>query len=224
MKYKLIAGLYFVTGVLFITGDAAVPGIPGIILKSLLIPILALYFILNSEGKKDKLFFILIAGLFFSWAGDVLLEYKSPSVSLFLPGLASFLMARIMYIILFFSTPGKNMSLIRFLFFTGLLSVYGATLFSIISEYLGGMRFPVMIYAFTILLMLLGALNRINKVNRKSYILTVCGAFLFVLSDSLLAINRFGYDFSFSGPAVMSTYLAAQFLIVEGILKEKSAD
>jgi uncharacterized membrane protein YhhN len=85
---------------------------------------------------------------------------------------------------------------------------------------LDGMRLPVIIYTIVILTMLEAAINRYGKVNRLSFILVLTGAILFVISDSLIALNKFGFPFMFSGVAVMTTYIAAQYLIVAGILKQ----
>ncbi|MGD0341839.1 MAG: lysoplasmalogenase, partial [Bacteroidales bacterium] len=75
-----------------------------------------------------------------------------------------------------------------------------------------------------ILTMLVAAINRYGNVRKPSYILVLCGAILFVLSDSLIALNKFGFPFIFSSIAVMSTYIAAQYLIVAGILKQKDGE
>jgi uncharacterized membrane protein YhhN len=50
------------------------------------------------------------------------------------------------------------------------------------------------------------------------YFLT--GAILFVLSDSAIAINKFGHNFSGFSIVVMTTYLAAQYLIVTGYIRQ----
>jgi len=52
-------------------------------------------------------------------------------------------------------------------------------------------------------------------------IYVLAGAILFALSDSAIAINKFTWDFDYSGPITMSTYLAGQCLIVTGYIKEK---
>jgi len=46
--------------------------------------------------------------------------------------------------------------------------------------------------------------------------ISVVGALFFVLSDSLLAINRFKMAIPQAGTWIMLTYLIAQFLIVRG--------
>jgi uncharacterized membrane protein YhhN len=42
----------------------------------------------------------------------------------------------------------------------------------------------------------------------------LAGAVLFVISDSLIAISRFGQSFEGSGIAVMLTYIAGQYLLI----------
>jgi hypothetical protein len=37
-----------------------------------------------------------------------------------------------------------------------------------------------------------------------------------MVSDSLIAITKFGSDFAYSGFCVMLTYIVAQYLIVKG--------
>ena len=47
----------------------------------------------------------------------------------------------------------------------------------------------------------------------------VAGALLFVLSDSILAINKFYMPFDLAGTFIMLTYGFAQYLIVQGAVK-----
>jgi len=46
--------------------------------------------------------------------------------------------------------------------------------------------------------------------------LVLAGAWLFMASDSILAFNKFHTAIEYSGPLIMTTYILAQFLIVEG--------
>jgi uncharacterized membrane protein YhhN len=68
--------------------------------------------------------------------------------------------------------------------------------------------------------MLLAAINREKKVNRQSYLLVFAGAVLFVLSDSLIAINRFTQPFELARIAIMSSYITAQYLIAVGCTRQ----
>lgn len=158
----------------------------------------------------------MLAGLLFSWAGDIAIDFS------FVPGLACFLFAQVMYLTAFFLTPGENI-VIRgkpWLIIPVLLA--GIALICTLYDDLGDMKLPVIIYAVVILTMLTSAINRLGKVNRISYYLVLSGAILFVLSDSAIAVNKFTWDFDYSGPVIMSTYLAGQYLIVTGYIKGAS--
>jgi len=85
------------------------------------------------------------------------------------------------------------------------------------------MKVPVILYMVIILLMLLSALNRYGKVNGLSYILVVIGAMLFVISDSLIAITKFHMNINFGGIVIMITYVAGQYLIALGCLRQNIA-
>jgi uncharacterized membrane protein YhhN len=60
------------------------------------------------------------------------------------------------------------------------------------------------------------------KKNGNQYVFI--GAIVFVLSDSILAVNKFYNPIQKSSFIIMLTYLVAQYLIVNGILKLHSND
>jgi uncharacterized membrane protein YhhN len=59
--------------------------------------------------------------------------------------------------------------------------------------------------------------------NRVAGQLMMLGAAFFVLSDSMLAINKFYMGFPMAGLFIMITYASAQFCIVQGASKYLSA-
>jgi len=90
---------------------------------------------------------------------------------------------------------------------------------SILIPKLGDLKIPVGIYAMTISLMLIETIKGYFnwKNDSKKYILI--GAIFFVLSDSLLAFNKFYEAINNATFLIMITYIAAQYFIVKGILK-----
>jgi uncharacterized membrane protein YhhN len=78
----------------------------------------------------------------------------------------------------------------------------------------GAMQIPVLVYSIVISIMVLAAINRIGEV--PNALKVALGAVLFMVSDSLIAITKFGSDFAYSGFCVMLTYIVAQYLIVKG--------
>jgi uncharacterized membrane protein YhhN len=79
--------------------------------------------------------------------------------------------------------------------------------------------FPVAAYSITILTMLQTALNRWKNVEKTTFQWVFLGAVIFVISDSLLAINRFVEAFNFAGFSIILTYAIGQYLIINGVLK-----
>ena len=84
----------------------------------------------------------------------------------------------------------------------------------------GELAWAVLIYVLAITTMLLTALNREGAVSPGSYRLVAFGAVLFVVSDSVLAWNRFVSPVGLSSLWIISSYGLAQLLIVSGLSKQ----
>ncbi len=184
--------------------------------KPLLMPLLMLAYYF--EVKRIGLFSgTLLIGLFFSWAGDILLMFESFNGFFFIGGLLSFLTAHLLYIRYFSKTKSINEPYLKSRPVMLLVVVaYVIELLYILWPYLGEMKVPVVIYGLVIGLMLAFALWQIGKLDKKAAGLFVAGAAFFVLSDSLLAINKFRSSFAYAGPAIMFTYCLAQYLLARG--------
>ena len=76
---------------------------------------------------------------------------------------------------------------------------------------------PIIIYMITITIMAISASER--NTNPESYRLILLGAILFVLSDTLIAIDKFVVPVPFQTFLIMGTYVLAQYLICVGFLK-----
>jgi uncharacterized membrane protein YhhN len=184
------------------------------ITKSLLMPVLAMGFVTWAGGisKQGKL---ILFALLFSWGGDVLLMFQAQDSVFFLSGLSSFLIAHIFYIVFFHQI--KNKEKIRSRFWTVLVvAVYYGVLIVLLNPGLGEMRLPVRVYGLVISFMFLLALHMIYIKEKKAGWLMFAGALLFVVSDSILAINKFYSPIQFAGMRIMLTYGLAQYLLVKG--------
>lgn len=222
MKKPLISVLYFLIGITCIILQAQSLFLPGFVAKALIIPVLMILFLLNPAPHPNRLHKFMFAGLFFSWAGDVTLEFSQNNGNFFILGLACFLLAHIMYLTVFFFTPGKNIITGNRIYLIIPVLIYGTMLVSFLYAYLASMRLPVILYAIVILTMLTAAINRKEKVEKVSYYLVLGGAILFVISDSAIAVNKFSYQFKSSEIVIMSTYIVAQYLIVAGYIYQFS--
>ncbi|MCX6330981.1 MAG: lysoplasmalogenase [Bacteroidia bacterium] len=214
MKTKLLSVIYFLIGILYILLNGHSSFLTGLIIKSFIIPVLIIIFIINFRNTFNKLSALILAGLFFSWAGDIVLDFS------FIPGLVCFLLAQVMYLIVFFLTPGENIIFHSKYFLLIPVVLYGTGLVYYLYDDLGDMKLPVIIYAFVILTMLAAAINRLKKVNKISYWLVLAGAILFVISDSVIAVNKFSQPIKVSSLIIMTTYITAQFLITLGFIRQ----
>lgn len=178
------------------------------ITKPLLMPMLML--MAYQLNIKEKYLYI---ALFFSLLGDVFLMFGGELY--FMLGLGAFLMAHVFYILLFKGQFKFNlMSIFPFV---------GATLsyFMFIKSGIDpNLLIPVSVYCLVITLMGIFAAGR--KTNNSSYNLVLMGSVLFIISDSLIAYNKFYAPLPASSFWVMSTYGLAQFLIVLGWSKNQN--
>ncbi|MCU0381487.1 MAG: lysoplasmalogenase [Chitinophagaceae bacterium] len=184
--------------------------------KPLLMPLLMLGYYLETKPLQ---FFsrLLLAGLFFSWLGDVFLMFDSRSEMFFMAGLLSFLTAHVFYIGYFSRIRSQKESFLRKRPVM-LLAVmaYVVELMYVLWPHLGGMKLPVMVYGIVIGTMLCLALWQYGKIPANAAWLFIAGAIFFVASDSLLAINKFRSPIPLGGLWVMGTYVLAQYLIARG--------
>jgi uncharacterized membrane protein YhhN len=224
MKTKIFSAFYFLVGIQYVLSQYFPGFIPDVIVKALIIPLLMLILWTNVSKENMRMNIQVFCALIFSWAGDITLEFAGNNGNMFILGLLFFLFAHIMYLAVFVATPGNNSILNTRKYLIIPVLLYGITLVVILYNDLGEMKIPVILYALVILLMLTGALNRIEKVNRKSYWFVLAGAILFVISDSSIAINKFSMPFKGSSIVIMSTYILAQYLIVQGYIFQYRKD
>ena len=187
-------------------------------IKPILIPIIGfgVYFYRKFPTKNT-----LLSGLLFSWIGDVILLFTDLGEIYFILGLLSFLTAHIIYCVLFNKQHKARKKQNRSLFIFGsiLIALYLIGMVSFLMPFLGNLEIPVTIYASIISIMLLFAFNGFLVWEKPGNLLVFLGAFFFVVSDSILAINKFYAPLPKSSFFIMLTYLLAQYLIVIGILK-----
>jgi uncharacterized membrane protein YhhN len=219
---KKWAFVFAVLSLLDIAGIALHVEILHFVAKPLLIPaLLSLLFLTKSSltGKK-----LLLTGLFFSWMGDVFLLFEYKNALFFIVGLASFLTTHFFYIIYFLRIQSSNISLLKKQpVFIVLVLGYGITLVWLLYPHLGDLKIPVIVYATVICTMLLCSLHIFLKVERKTAGYFLIGAAAFVISDSLLAIDKFYQPIAYAGVFIMLTYCAAQYFIVQGFIEQNNA-
>ena len=181
---------------------------------------LFIYFSLQTRGIEGTLYFKI--ALLLSLAGDIALMFEDRDPSFFMIGLACFLLAHISYIVAFSgirkryaAIPGQPRWRSHWLF-NVLTGVYVGALYMVLKDYLGDLKIPVLVYALTIAIMLVNVANAFPRIYSRPGVICLAGALFFVISDSLLAINKFYMGFPMAGIAIMVTYALAQYLLTIG--------
>lgn len=184
--------------------------------KSLLMPFLMVWFILNIPGNSRPRLYVM-AALFFSWLGDVFLLVDEPKF--FMAGLASFLIAHLFYIFFFANAISAQTEKPKWNpWVSGAVYLYAVLLFFFLRSHLGTLQMPVFVYAVVIATMLVCSVQAFKNNGNKQTYFCIAGAALFVLSDSLLATNKFYQPFAGASFCVMLSYILAQYCIVRGAI------
>lgn len=165
------------------------------------------------QGGLRRADVLLLGALAASLAGDVFLMLSG----YFIPGLVAFLVAHLIYLALLrqdapwfpsrralAATLSVGVAMYAFLWAGGLPA---------------GLRGPVAAYVLVIALMAAQAMGRALWLRQGPATLVAIGTGFFMLSDALLAINRFVSPLPMSQVWVLGTYYAAQVLIVVGVLR-----
>ncbi len=140
--------------------------------------------------------------------------------SLFLLGIGLFLVAQVLYIVLF---KRAALSVMHFSFTRTIpVLIYGGVFLFLVVPVAGELAIPVVVYGLILMTMVALSLHRKDLTTDDSYKLVVLGASLFIISDSLLAYSKFVDAFVGHRFFVMLTYIAAQYFISAGIMKHPS--
>lgn len=179
--------------------------------KPLLMPALLAGLVLALPVRRSPLLLWGGLALVFSWLGDVLLQ--NPGDLGFLLGMAAFGLAHVAYIVLYLR-PLRTRGLPRWGLALGILlgvSWWGSMV-AALALWLGSLLVPVALYG-----LVLGAAAVCALTTRP---LVAVGAVVFLLSDTLLAVDRFlpGFSVLDADLAIMLTYCLGQGLIIAGVI------
>lgn len=179
--------------------------------KPLLMIFLLAYFVTQEEAPNK----LMIVALVFAWLGDlfmmVTLEWG------FTAGLASFLIMQILYCIIFYKQT--SMWLKQDTLFALFVSCYIAFMLYLLVPKAGDMLAPVIVYALVFGLVAIIAFWRHKAFN--GWLKLLCGVLIFVISDSIIGINKFVYAVPKADFWIMLTYIIGQYLIVKGYIESK---
>lgn len=177
--------------------------------KPFLMPVLLLYFIVASSSPS----IIVILAILFGFIGDTFL-LSDDSQSLFIAGLLTFLLGHICYIIALANEISIKPSITIIFAIILILGILGALAYSSLFRHLNKMKLPVLSYLIIICTMVFYAALFFITENTSSSTFALIGSICFIVSDYILARTSFIERFKLHKLYIMSTYLAAQFLLV----------
>ena len=162
-----------------------------------------------ANAAKTKLPFArwISLGIFLSLFGDILLLRPD---KWFLPGLAVFLLSHIAYFAAFTRDVKFPANATIWLAF---LAIAAANFFALRPHLPRGLEPPVAINAFALATMTAQAIGRALLLRTITAKLAAAGAVFFLLSDSLLAWDRFRHPLPFAPLLILAPYYLAQCLI-----------
>jgi uncharacterized membrane protein YhhN len=175
-----------------------------IIFKPLTMLWIILIVLLTRHPVSSTYQVMILGGLLASLVGDIVLMMPGR----FREGLASFLVAHCFYIAAFMLDSDGNSAIWYIIPFV----LYGVVVLWRLWPYLGSMKAPVMVYVGVIMIMAWQAANRWLENRETMTLLALVGAYLFVASDSVLAVERFRGTWRSAPFWVLSTYFVAQWL------------
>lgn len=211
-------------------------------LKPLLLVLIACYYFFSMKEGWATLNKIMMLSFVFSWFGDFFLILTPENVAdlqimgipkskyFFLGGVGSFLLAQLSFITAFRKSVNDSNSKLNKLWMLPFV-VYWLVMMYLVAPAVyhnpekSAATLPVIIYSATLISMGMFALNRFGRTNRASFLFTLTGACLFIISDSLIAINFLVLPepMSIAGFLIMVTFIPAELLIAEGMLKHQTS-
>lgn len=208
MNSRWVVGLFSLLAVTYIVLSQHGEFVGSAVVKILPLLLLAVtvgrnWFALNSSNRSRGWW---LCGLGFGMVGDVLLAIDGKNLFVF--GLGAFLVGHLGYLLALRPVTSLDKRLLL------PYALYAFGVIQLMWPQLGAMALPVMIYISVILLMSLATWATEHS-NRSLQL----GGLLFIVSDSLIGLNKFWQPIPFAGELIMLTYYAAQWLLAHGMLK-----
>lgn len=199
MFKRTLAVLILIMGLIYIFVSSA------LIFKLIPMWLILLYAYLQRSRLDKRYVLLVITGLFFCMLGDGLLSH-------FIIGLSAFLIGHLFYTAAFITkwkfSWVRLCTIIPFLIYAGIMA--NQLVRAMQNTDNKGLIIPVMIYLLIILSMGWFSIMSGN-------IWSMIGSTLFIISDSILAWNKFVSEVTYSGVMIMLTYYTAQFLIANSV-------
>jgi uncharacterized membrane protein YhhN len=209
--------LFIIISLAHLASEAAWSAAGRYITKPFLMLVLALYYVASAAQPNP----VLVAAIACGWLGDIFLMIPDPQKTgrYFKPGLTAFLLGHVLYIAVFAAYLPRAESVPAWGW--GFLAAYvaaGVVGYRFIAPHAGKMLPAIIAYIIIIVLMGASTVFPLGSVYTAGAVTAMAGAFVFMVSDTINAYNRFVREIPFERVLTMGTYLGGQFLLVQGYL------
>jgi len=203
--------LFFIAAIADVWGIITANETLQTVAKPMLLTLLALVYLVSAK----KPIFWYVFGMFLCFVGDVLLMFDGANFFMF--GLSAFLLAHLVFIKVTSNFLQRDLTVKMISSAFPFVIFFGVLMFLIYPN-LGGMLIPVALYGITI--STFGSVTLLNYRSEKSTenLWLFIGAIIFILSDSLIALDKFYQPNEIYGATIMITYILAQFLICKAMI------
>jgi uncharacterized membrane protein YhhN len=182
--------------------------------KPFIMPVLIAYYVLN----MNHVFPVVILALAFATIGDFFLMWPEKK-GFFISGLISFFVMQLLYITFVMNHQihfeiGKLNTILMCLVYL----LLGTIIFILLYKFLKKLMIPVIFYILALLAV--SYLCFFNVMEHRSQIsfIQYLGSLLFIVSDTILAIDSFRKTVRYGGLIIMVTYILAQIFLLAGFM------
>lgn len=189
--------------------------------KSALMFSLLIYFWDQTEGQKDaKWVRYTTLAIVFTWIADIMFVLYLKNFLFFFAGISAYFAAHIFFLFSFWkATYAENLKF-QFSIVPLIAVVYTTLMAYLILPYLDGViQVPIFLYALSTLFLVIFAWYRKPVTNSESFKWVFLGVLLIVISDSVLAINRFSKTIPYAHYVTTLCFILAHWFIINGITK-----
>ena len=188
--------------------------------RPLLMPLLVVTLFSKVDFHERRTAKVLIFGSFVS---ATIADLFALSENGFVASVVCFSIALLLYIIYFFGVQKlSSRKLVPIVVLAAVLLSGFSLLIASLWNYMEGFKVPVIVRSFSLMAMFVAAVNILFKSETKPLAIDafIPGSVLFIISDVMLAANKFYFEEPFLDIAIMATYCGAQYYICRGCVKE----
>lgn len=189
--------------------------------KSALMFSLLIYFWDRTESQKDiKWVRYTTLAIVFTWIGDIMFVLYIKNFLFFFAGISAYFAAHIFLLFAFVKATFSKKIKFHFSIVPLIALAYTILMGFLIVPYLDGViQVPVSLYVLSSLTLIIFAWYRKPQTNLDSFLWVIIGVVLIIISDSILAINRFSTTIPYAQYVTTVCFIVAHWLIINGLIK-----